>query len=312
MSSLSSHEGESPFSYPSAPKPLKTWYKTFGDLTISKSQPSIKPLIIVHGGPGMTHHYLTPHTHLTEKYSIPIILYDQIGCGESTHLPELAGDTSFWTIDLFIAELESLISHLGLQEYDILGSSWGGMLASKFAASNPAGLRRLILSNSPASAKIRYESTAEYRRELPEEIQAIIDKHEAAGTFDDPEYDEAYQVFIKRHICNLDSIPEPLLKSMIESAKDRTVANVMSGSADKFQNLGTLAGYSMIGEAKKIRNRTLLINGNREIASDAAVRPFWREIERCKWVTMMGSTHAPHFEEEEKYMGIVSEFLIEE
>ena len=261
----------------------------------------------------MTHHYLTPHIHLTEKYSIPIILYDQVGCGSSTHLQELAGDTSFWTIDLFIAELENLVSHLGLKEYDILGSSWGGMLAAKFAAGQPAGLRRLILSNSPADLKIRYESTAEYRRELPEEIQAIIDKHEAAGTYDDPEYEEAYNVFIKRHICSLDDVPEPLMKSIIEMSKDDTVANVMSGgSADRFQNLGTLAGYSMIGEAKKIRNRTLLINGNREIASDASVRPFWREIESCKWITMMKSTHAPHFEEQEKYMSIVSEFLIEE
>ncbi|KAN0114525.1 Alpha/Beta hydrolase fold [Hyaloscypha variabilis] len=238
---------------------------------------------------------------------------EQIGCGQSTHLPELADDTSFWTIELFIAELENLISHLRLEEYDVLGSSWGGMLASKFAARHPAGLRRLILSNSPADSKIRYESTAEYRRELPEDVQAVIDKHEAAGTFDDPEYEAAYMVFVKRHIFSLDTFSEPLVKSMMEMAKDKTVANVMSGgNADRFRNLGTLAGYSMIGEAKKIKNRTLLINGNREIASDAAVRPFWREIERCKWVTMMGSTHAPHLEEPEKYMGIVSEFLIEE
>jgi L-proline amide hydrolase len=55
-----------------------------------------------------------------------------------------------------------------------------------------------------------------------------------------------------------------------------------------------------------------LLNGNREIASDAMVRPYWREIEKVKWITMMGSTHSPHLEEEERYMGIVSEFLIEE
>jgi L-proline amide hydrolase len=95
------------------PQPLKTWYKAFGDLSISNSNPPIKPLIIIHGGPGMTHHYLTPRTYLAEHHSIPIILYDQLGCGNSTHLPELAGDTLFWTVDLFIAELDNLISHLG-------------------------------------------------------------------------------------------------------------------------------------------------------------------------------------------------------
>lgn len=260
----------------------------------------------------MTHHYLTPHAHLTSQHSIPIVLYDQIGCGDSSHLPELADDIDFWTIPLFIAELENLISHLGLKQYDILGSSWGGMLASKFAARNPPGLRRLILANAPADMEIRYASTAEYRKQLPEATQAVIDKHEAAGTFDDPEYDEAYMVFIKRHICNLEVLPECLIKSMVEMGKDKTVANVMcGGSADRFRNLGTLARFSMIGEANKIRARTLLINGNREIASDDAVRPFWREIEKVKWVTMMGSTHSPHLEEEERYMNIVSEFLVE-
>jgi proline-specific peptidase len=243
----------------------------------------------------------------------PIILYDQLGCGNSTHLPEPAGDTKFWTLDLFITELENLISHLGLQEYDILGSSWGGMMSSKFAARNPVELRRLILANSPASMKIRYESTAEYRRELPEEVQAIIDKHEAAGTFKDPKYEEAYKVFIKRHVCSIYPFPEPLVKSVIEGGKERTVANVMGGGrGNQFANEGILAGYNMIEESRKIRVRTLLINGNREIASDAAVRPYWREIEKVKRMTLMGSTHSPHLEEEERYMGIVSEFLVEE
>ena len=66
----------------------------------------------------------------------------------------------------------------------------------------------------------------------------------------------------------------------------------------------------MIGDAKRIKVRTLLFNGNREIASDEGVRPFWREIERVKWVTMNGSPHSPHLEEEEGHMGIISEFLI--
>jgi L-proline amide hydrolase len=161
--------------------------------------------------------------------------------------------------------------------------------------------------------KIRYESAAEYRRELPEEVQKVIDKHEAAGTFDDPEYEEAYKVFTKRHICSLDLVPEPLLKSAIEWSKDKTVSDVMAGgSGDHFKNEGTLAGFSMIGEAKKIKVRTLLINGNREIASDEGVRPFWRKIEKVKWVTVNGSTHSPHLEEEERYMDIITEFLMEE
>lgn len=186
------------------------------------------------------------------------------------------------------------------------------MLAAKFAARKPAGLRRLILVGTPADTKTRYESTAEYRRELPVEIQAIIDKHEEGGTYDDPEYDEAYKEFIIRHVCNLEVIPEPLLRSFEEEGKDMTVAHAMCGVADTFQALGTLADYSMIGEAKNISARTLLINGYKEVASGASVRPFWREIEKVKWITLMKSTHSPHFEVEERYMSIIGEFLIED
>jgi hypothetical protein len=141
-------------------------------------------------------------------------------------------------------------------------------------------------------------------------VQKVIDKHEAAGTFDDPEDEEAYKVFAKRHICNLDLVPELLLKSVIRWSKDKTVSDVrVGGSGDQFKNEGTLAGFSMIGDAKKIMVRTLLTSGNREIASDEGVRPLWREIEKVKWVTMKGSTHSPHLEEE-GYMGIISEFSI--
>jgi L-proline amide hydrolase len=55
-----------------------------------------------------------------------------------------------------------------------------------------------------------------------------------------------------------------------------------------------------------------LINGNSEIASDEGARPFWRNIEKVKWVMMNVGTYSPHLEEEERYMGIISEFLIEE
>lgn len=46
---------------------------------------------------------------LPTKYGIPVIFYDQIGCGRSKCLPEKMGDEGFWTVDLFIHQLETLI-----------------------------------------------------------------------------------------------------------------------------------------------------------------------------------------------------------
>ena len=81
-------------------------------------------------------------------------MYDQLGCGRSTHLPEKKGDEYFWTVKLFLSELDSLLLHLGIQDdYDLLGQSWGGDLAVDHAVLQPKGLKRLILACTPASSE---------------------------------------------------------------------------------------------------------------------------------------------------------------
>ena len=111
-------EGEADFNYPPAGKPLKTWYKITGDPKTSKAT----PLIILHGGPGIGCSAYQPLTDLTIAHSIPIIQYDQVGCGRSTPLREKASaGAEFWNDEMFVAELESLIAHLGLKSYDIVG-----------------------------------------------------------------------------------------------------------------------------------------------------------------------------------------------
>lgn len=309
MTSFTTIEGEAHFDVPSAGKPCQTWYRI---TTPTTPDPPRIPLIIIHGGPGMTHQYLTPHTDLTEKYGIPVILYDQIGCGFSTHLQEKAMDRKFWVEELFIKELENLISHLKLTEYDVLGSSWGGMFGSRFASRQPAGLRRLILANSPGDMIERYKSAAEYRKELPLEEQAILKKHEDADTEDSDECNTAFQTFVRRHICNIYPFPPELQASMeYGNGKDNTTVRAMEGKR-KWRIEGAKKDWNMIGEAKKINVPTLLVYGNKEIASDAAMKVYWREIPKVKWVKLMGSTHTPHLEERERYMEIVGEFLIDE
>ncbi|TGO55325.1 hypothetical protein BOTNAR_0247g00170 [Botryotinia narcissicola] len=121
-------EGLAEFIVPGISKPCQTWYKVAGDLTTSQT-----PLIVLHGGPGACHEYLLPLEDLAP--SIPLVFYDQIGNGLSTHLPEKAGDEAFWSVKLFQDELDNLISHLELKDrfIDVCGHSWGGMLAAVWA-----------------------------------------------------------------------------------------------------------------------------------------------------------------------------------
>ena len=153
---------------PGVEKPCTTYYKVVGDL---KSTSAI-PLIVLHGGPGFEHNYLLPIADLASPpYAIPVVFYDQIGGGRSTHLPEKNGDELFWTEQLFVDEFFNLLAHLGTKEYDVLGHSWGGMLGARIAIEQPAGLRRLILTDALASMVTWAAEVRKLLKKLPQDIQ---------------------------------------------------------------------------------------------------------------------------------------------
>jgi proline-specific peptidase len=215
-------EGTIPFVVHGAGKECFTFYKIFGDI---KAAGKI-PCVLVHGGPGLSHDYMLSCLPLYESFGIPLVLYDQIGNGLSTHLPEKMGDEEFWTEDLFHRELSNLLNKLGLDEsgYDLVGHSWGGMMASTFAGQQPKGLHRLILSNSPASLPPWINAYLDYRKRLPQEIQDAMQKHEDAGTEDSEEYQGIMlNEFFKRHMCSVTPWPEEFARSFEWAGKDRTV-----------------------------------------------------------------------------------------
>ena len=65
----------------------------------------------------------------------------------------------------------------------------------------------------------------------------------------------------------------------------------------------------MIEDASKIEVPTLLLNGAYDEAADSTVLPFFRLIPKVKWFTFAESSHTPQWEEREKYMMLVADFL---
>ncbi|KAK4695030.1 hypothetical protein P7C71_g2643, partial [Lecanoromycetidae sp. Uapishka_2] len=224
MVSIQIQEGEIPFPISGLDKPCNTWYKIIGNLKSDSY-----PLVALHGGPGACHEYLLPLQDLYEQYGIPIILYDQIGNGKSTRLKEKMGDEDFWTEELFRAELDNLIDHFGLRKrgFDLYGQSWGGMLASKYAALHPAGLRRLVLSNAPASIELMLQGMNKLRATLPMEVREVLDRCEREGMADSEEYEQACLMFYKRFLCRLDPWPEEVEICMEHLKNDPTVYQTM-------------------------------------------------------------------------------------
>jgi L-proline amide hydrolase len=287
-------EGFAPF------REWQTWYKITGTLESGKP-----PLIVAHGGPGCTHDYVDSLRHLAET-GRAVIHYDQLGNGRSTHLRDKGAD--FWTVNLFIDELNNLIAHLGLTKYDLFGQSWGGMLGAEFAVTQPPGLCKLVIADSPADMLTWVAEANRLRAGLPAEVQTALSTHEAAGTTDSPEYEQAVAVFYAHHVCRIQPMPDDVARTFAAIAADPTVYHTMNGPSE-FHVIGTLKNWTVVDRLDKIIVPTLLISGRHDEATIACVSPYLHGIKDVSWHIFGNSSHMPHVEEEQKCLALVAAFL---
>ena len=283
----------------------QTWYRITGDLEGSAAAGK-PPLVVLHGGPGVPHDYTLRLAGIAAQ-GRAVVHYDQLGCGRSTHLPDKGAD--FWTVQLFLDELDNLLDALGIRtSYDVLGQSWGGMLAAEHAVLRPAGLRALIIANSPASMEIWLAEANRLRAELPADVQATLLRHEQAGTTDSAEYLAAEKVFYDRHVCRVVPNPPEVVASFDALAKDPTVYHTMNGPSE-FHVVGTMKDWTVIDRLDQVVAPTLLINGRYDEATPACIQPFADRIPDVRWEVFENSSHLPQVEEEERYLAVVSAFL---
>lgn len=279
----------------------QTWYRVTGG-----EAATLPPLVVLHGGPGACHDYTLRLAGLASP-ARAVIHYDQLGCGNSTHLREAPAD--FWTVQLFLDELDALLGHLGIAGgYHLLGQSWGGMLGAEHAIRRPAGLRGLVIANSPPSMELWVREANRLRSMLPPDIQATLLKHEQDGTTDDPAYEAATQAFYARHVCRVQPMPPEVLASFGKIAEDPTVYHTMNGPSE-FHCIGSLRSWNIIDQVKHIRAETLLISGRHDEATPAVVRPFADRIPRNRWVIFENSSHMPHVEETDACLATIRHFL---
>ena len=283
----------------------QTWYRVTGDLAASTAAGKV-PLVVLHGGPGVPHDYTLRIAGLAAG-GRAVVHYDQLGCGRSTHLPEAGAD--FWNVQLFLDELDNLLDGLGIRDsYDVLGQSWGGMLAAEHAVLRPAGLRALVIANSPASMELWLAEANRLRGELPADVQDALLRNEQAGTTDSQEYLDAEKVFYDRHVCRVVPNPPEVVASFEALAQDPTVYHTMNGPSE-FHVIGTMKDWTVIDRLDQVVAPTLLVNGRYDEATPACVQPFADRIPDVRWEVFEESSHLPQVEEEQRYLQVVGAFL---
>ena len=279
----------------------ETWYSVRGDLGAGPV-----PVIICHGGPGAAHDYTEPIAELS-RFGRGAVLYDQLGCGLSQHLPDAPAD--FWTPQLFKDELSLLARELGIAgRYAVVGQSWGGMLAMEYALDHPAGLRAIVVADSPASIPLWVEEANRLRRDLPPDVQETLTRHEAEGTTDDPAYEEAVRVFYDRHLCRAQPWPDCVDRSFAQMDADPTVYHTMNGPSE-FHCIGSLKTWDITDRLHEITTPTLLVSGRYDEATPHIVEQIHTRIPGAEWELFEESSHMPHVEEPEAFLAGVELFL---
>ncbi|MGH3568688.1 MAG: proline iminopeptidase-family hydrolase [Pseudonocardia sp.] len=276
----------------------RTWYRVVGDLDARQA-----PLIVVHGGPAAGHDALVSYADLAAE-GRAVVFYDQLGCGRSTRLPE--ADADFWTFALFLEELANLLATLGIADnYHLLGHSWGSFVVAEHAATHPAGLSSLVLADSGVPQEVM-AGREQARTRLPEDVQAALRQHEAAGTTDSPEYMQAAQMFYERHLLRTRPWPDEAMRSLANMQEGMAIITTLTGP-DAVTLTGRLRDWNMLDCLRQIQVPTLCLNGTYEPV--AAVLPFLEHIPDVRWAVLPNSSHFPNIEERDLTMRIVGTFL---
>ena len=287
-------EGHVPFSIG------RTWYRSVA----AERDEGRVPLLCLHGGPGANWLHLKPYEALADERQV--VFYDQLGAGNSAVAEP--HDPAMWTPELYVEEVDSVRTALGLDRVHLLGHSWGGMLGMQYAAGRPEGLVSLIVESSPPSVPAWMPEVARLRSELPPEVEATLREHEEAGTTDSPEYEEAVMVFYQRHLCRTDPWPDWLVECFQALDANPEVYHSMNGPSE-FHVIGTIKDWDITDRLGQIDVPTLVFSGRYDEVTPVTTEAAHRAVPGSEYVVMEESSHMAQAEQPEETLELVRGFL---
>ena len=279
---------------------FETYYRIVGEGSEGKA-----PLVLLHGGPGSTHNYFEVLDRIAES-GRQVIMYDQIGCGNSF----VEGHPELFNADTWIKELIALREHLGLDEIHLLGQSWGGMQAIWYALEyKPKGIKSYILSSTLSSAKLWEKEQKRRISYMSEADQKALLEAEKTGDYSSKEYNEALDRFMKMYCAGEVTENDP--ECLRRPKKSGSEAYVVGWGHNEFSPSGTLAGYEFTDRLHEIEEPCLITSGAIDLSSPYISKTMYDRIPNSKWELFEYSRHMPFVEENEKYMEVLNKWLEE-
>lgn len=269
------------------------WFKRVG------AGPGL-PLLVVHGGPGLPHTYLSSLRRLADEREV--VFWDQLGCGNS----ERPSNAELWTMDRSMAEMDAVVRGLGLKRFHLFGNSWGGMMAQQHALDATSGAVSLTISNSIASIPAFAKMVARLKSELDPATQAAIDQHEAAGSTQAPEYQAAIRTWNETYLCRARPWPRELEDAFRNMGAE--IFETMFGPSD-FHIVGTIRNWDVFERLHEIAVPTLVLAGRYDECVPEHMWEMHQRIPGSRFELFEASAHMPFIEEPDRFDAVMRDFL---
>lgn len=259
------------------------------------------PVLCLHGGPGATHDYLQPLSDLT-RAGYQVVFMDQLGCGRSERLKE----TSLFTVEHNVEEVDQVRKNLGLGSVHLFGSSYGGLLAIAYTLAHPEGVQSLVTAGGIASVPLTNRELDRWIDQLPAKDRDAIRAGNAKQQYDAPEYLAALTTFYHTYLCRIPEWPEPVRYSLEQISAP--VYGYMNGP-NEFTIVGTIRDWDVSDQLARIRVPTLVTGGRYDEVSPKVARQIADGIPGAELAVFEKSSHLPFWEERDAYIARVRRFL---
>lgn len=272
-----------------------------------------KPLVVVHGGPGASHDYFLPYL-LPLARSHRMVFIDERGSGKSEKLEDPSG----YTVEAMVEDVESVRAALGLGKIDLLGHSYGGVLAQAYALKYQENLEHLILCSTFHSTKEMNGVFQQMLEKMAPELRLRIQKMESAGLyehgrgFEKNRYTEEYMIAAwgEGYFPYLyQNHPDPNYSPTAAGNMSWDLYRVMWGSTGEYVIDGNLASVEYAGKLGTIRVPTLITAGDNDECSPSLAHEMNELIPASKLVILPRSGHMTFVDQPSMFIKAVSEFI---
>jgi len=265
-------------------------------------------VLLLHGGPGMTHEYLEAFDSYFPAAGIEYYYYDQLGSFYS----DQPDDPSLWNVARFVDEVEQVRQALGLDadNFYLYGQSWGGALALEYALAYPQHLKGLIISNMMASGPA-YQKYAEevLMPEMDPAVLAEIKGLEAAGDYDDPRYMELLiPSHYEQHILRMPAAewPDPVNRAIAHL--NAAVYIPMQGPSELGIS-GALATWDRSGDLGRIAVPTLMIGARYDTMDPEYMQWMASAVQNGTYLYCPNGSHLALYDDQQTYFDGLIRFI---